>query len=86
MESFTLTLTPEEGWRLLGSTPEKAPVEAVLRSFDGRVEFATGSSRSAPDGAPVVVTAGGGARLSGLHFFARAAGGAGPRRILVRGV
>lgn len=85
MESWTTTLKPDEGWRCLGSTPEKAPVEVVLRSFDGTVEFATGAGRSAPDGAPVVVAAGTGARLSGLHFFARAAGG-GPCRVVVRGV
>jgi hypothetical protein len=84
-EARALTLDPSEAWRLVGRAPEGAPVEVVLRSFDRPVLFATGTGAAAPDGEPVVVTAGGGARLSGLHFFARPTPGEGPARILVRG-
>src|SRR5207245_2728331 len=38
-EGIALTLGPGAGWRHLGSTPEKAPVEVVLRSFDRPVLF-----------------------------------------------
>lgn len=86
MEAFAITLKPDEGWHHLGSTPEKAPVEVVLRAFDGAVAFATGSTARTADGPPVTVAAGEGARLSGLHFFAKPAGPGGPCRIVVRGV
>jgi hypothetical protein len=86
MEAFTITLKPGDGWRHLGSTPEKSPVEVVLRAFDGDVAFATGATARTADSPPVTVASGGGARLSGLHFFAKVAGPGGPVRILVRGV
>ena len=85
-EAFTLTLEPEEGWRLLGSTPEKSDVEVVLRSFDADVLFATGRSKDAPDAPPITIHAGEGGRLTGLHFFARPTAHGASRRILVRGV
>lgn len=74
------------GWTFLGSTPEKAAVEAVLRSFDTTVEFATGSTSAHPDGPPTQVRPGEGARLSGHHFFVRPVLPGVPGRILVRGV
>jgi hypothetical protein len=80
-----LTLDPSEAWRLVGRAPEGAPVEFVLRSFDRSVLFGTGAGAAGPDGEPVVVLPGTGARLTGLHFFARPAQGEGPARILVRG-
>jgi hypothetical protein len=86
MEAWTVTLKPGDGWHHLGSTPEKAPVEVVLRAFDGSVQFATGSTARTADGPPVTVASGDGARLSGLHFFARAAAVGGPVRVVVRGV
>ena len=85
-EAFTLTLEPDEGWRLLGSTPEKSDVEVVLRSFDADVQFATGKTKDAPDSPPLVVRAVEGGRLTGLHFFARPTPLGAARRILVRGV
>jgi len=86
MEAWTTTLAPDEGWRLLGSTPEKTPVEVILRAIDGPVEFAAGATSRMPDGKPVVVPPGEGARLSGLHFFARLAGAGAPSRVVVRGI
>jgi len=85
-EAFTLTLDPDEGWRLVASTPEKSDVEVVLRSFDADVLFATGKTKDAPDAPPVTVRAGEGGRLTGLHFFARPTPHGTARRILVRGV
>ena len=85
-EGRALTLEAGEAWRHLGSTPEKAPVEVVLRSFDLPVLFATGRSPAAPSDAPLTVEAGGGARLVGLHFFARPAREGHACRILVRGI
>ncbi|HVG94479.1 MAG TPA: hypothetical protein VND21_08535 [Planctomycetota bacterium] len=85
-EGWSVTLEPGQGWRFLGSTPEKSASECVLRSFDGPVLFATGSGPSSPDTEPLTVAAGGGGRLLGLHFFARTAGPGGPCRILVRGI
>jgi hypothetical protein len=93
-EARTLTLPPaadpasrraHDGWTFLGSTPEKTAVEVVLRSFDTNVEFATGASAAHPDGPPMVVRPGEGARLSGLFFFARPASPTARGRILVRG-
>jgi hypothetical protein len=86
VEAWSVTLEPGQGWRYLGSTPEKSAVECVLRSFDGPVLFATGSGPSRPDGEPVTVEAGSGGRLEGLHFYAKAAGPGGRCRILVRGI
>ena len=85
-EGKALTLGPTEGWRHLGSTPEAAPVEVVLRSFDRSVLFAIGKSPAAPTDAPVTVEAGGGARLTGLHFFAKPAREGAACRILIRGL
>jgi hypothetical protein len=85
-EGVALTLPPGSGWRHLGSTPETEPVEVVLRSFDAPVLFATGRSPSRPDGDGVEVGPGSGARLSGLHFFAKPAGEGPACRIVVRGV
>ena len=84
-EGFTLTLAAGSGWRHLGNTPESAPIEVVLRSFDRPVLFATGKGAGAPTDAPVAVPAGGGARLTGLHFFAKPASEQDVCRILVRG-
>lgn len=85
-EARTITLKPGEAWRYLGSTPEKEAVEVVVRSFDQNVLFATGASAGAPDGAPMVVRAGEGGRLSGLHFFVRPESATAASRILVRGL
>ena len=85
-EGRSITLPPDAGWRLLGSTPEKSPVEVVLRAFDVPVLFATGRGPAAPDAAPTAVAPGEGARLSGLHFFAKPATPGAGGRILVRGV
>ena len=85
-EGIALTLAPGAGWRHLGSTPETAPVEVVLRSFDRPVLFATGKSPAAPSDAPVAVEAGEGDRLTGLHFFARPARDGAACRVLVRGL
>lgn len=76
----------DHGWTFLGSTPEKAAVETVLRSFDTTVEFATGSTPAQPDAPPMLVRPGEGARLSGHHFFVRPALPGIPGRILVRGI
>jgi hypothetical protein len=86
VEAWSVTLEPGADWRFLGSTPEKGAVECVLRSFDGPVLFATGSTAARPDAEPITVEAGAGGRLSGLHFFAKASGPGGRCRILVRGV
>ena len=86
MEGIALTLKPGEGWKHLGSTPETEPVEVVLRSFDAPVRFATGKTPRMPDGDPVVVQPGSGARLSGLHFFAKPVRAGEPCRILVHGL
>lgn len=85
-EGRTMTLSPGETWRYLGSTPEKDAVEVVVRSFDRDVLFATGSTASAPDGKPLTVRAGEGGRLSGLHFFVRPESTTTASRILVRGI
>jgi hypothetical protein len=85
MEAWTTTLKPGDDWRHLGSTPEKAPVEVVLRALDSPVAYATGATDRRPDGEPLTVAAGEGARLTGLHFFAKPADG-GPCRIVVRGI
>lgn len=95
-EARTLTLRPappaaaprgeRDGWTFVGSTPEKAPVEVVVRAFDAAVEFATGPTPAAPEGAPVVVHPGEGARRSGLHFFVRPVAADRVGRVLVRGV
>jgi hypothetical protein len=86
MEARSLTLEPGADWRHLGGAPEAKPAECVLRSFDGPVLFATGTGAARPDGTPVTVEAGTGARLEGLHFFAKPAPQAPRCRILVRGV
>lgn len=85
-EAVALTLPADASWRLLGSAPEGKPVEVVLRSFDRAVLFAVGAGRAAPSAEPIEVAPGQGARLEGLHFFARPGPGSGPARILVRGV
>lgn len=85
-EGVAHTLAPDASWRFLGSAPEGKPVEAILRSFDRTVLFATGAGPSAPESTPVAVAPGEGARLTGLHFFARPGPGEGPARIVVRGV
>ena len=85
-EAWSVTLEPGEDWRFLGSTPEKGAVECVLRAFDGPVLFATGATARTPDGETITVESGGGGRLSGFHFFAKAASPGARRRILVRGV
>ncbi len=85
-EGWTLTLEDGADWRLLGSTPEKGATEVVVRSFDRDVLVATGSTPSKPDGAPLVVRAGSGGRVTGFHVFAKPAHTGAPCRILVRGV
>jgi hypothetical protein len=85
-EGWTLTLGPDAGWRHVGSTPEKTPVEVIVRSFDAPVRFATGSSDAVPDGPATTVMPGEGARLSGLHFFVRPETPGVGGRVLVRGV
>ncbi len=85
-EAVAITLEAKDGWRHLGHAPEAEPVEVVLRSFDRDVLFAAGSGPNAPDGAPVTVRAGEGARLTGLHFFAKPAPPPAACRILVRGL
>lgn len=85
-EAWTLTLPDGAPWRLLGSTPEKEATEVVIRSFDRDVLVATGSTPSKPDGTPIVVRAGAGGRVLGLHVFAKPAHAGAPCRILVRGV
>jgi hypothetical protein len=84
-EGIALTLEPAGAWRRVGSAPEGKPVEFVLRSFDRPVLFAAGSSPAEPEGEPIVVAPGEGARLEGLHVFARPTPGEGQVRILVRG-
>ena len=84
-EGFTLTLKADSGWLHVGSTPETAPIDVVLRSFDRPVLFATGRGAAAPSDAPIEVAAGSGARLTGLHFFAKPARLGDACRILVRG-
>lgn len=86
MEARTITLKPGEPWHYLGSTPEKEPVEVVVRSFDRDVLFATGSGPGAPDGKPMTVRAGEGGRLLGLHFFVKPESTTTASRILVRGL
>ena len=85
-EGFTLTLKADADWRLLGSTPEKAATEVVVRSFDRDVLVATGATPSKPDSAPITVRAGAGGRVLGLHVFAKPSQSGGACRILVRGV
>jgi hypothetical protein len=85
-EALAVTLPPDDRWLHLGSTPETEPVEVVLRSFDRPVLFAVGTNPNRPDGEPVTVPAGGGARLSGLHFFAKPVRPGEATRILVRGL
>ena len=85
-EAVAVTLPPEDAWRHLGSTPESEPVEVILRSFDRPVLFAVGKTPNRPDGEPTTVTPGEGARLSGLHFFAKPARPGESCRILIRGL
>jgi hypothetical protein len=85
-EALALTLAPGTEWRHIGSAPEAKPIELVVRSFDRPVLFAAGTGSNRPDGEPVEVGAGQGARLEGMHFFARPTPGPGPARILVRGL
>lgn len=85
-EAYALTLPDGADWRLLGSTPEKDATEVVVRAFDRDVLVAVGSTPSRPDGTPLVVRAGSGGRVVGLHIFAKPAHAGAPCRILVRGV
>ncbi len=85
-EAVAITLDAKDGWRHLGHAPEAEPIEVVLRSFDRTVLFATGQGRNAPDGEAVTVRPGEGARLTGLHFFARPAPPPASCRISVRGL
>jgi hypothetical protein len=86
MEAVALTLGADEGWRHLGGTPEKDPVEVIVRSFDRPVLFATGRGPARPDAEPVTVEPQSGKRLTGFHFFVRPAPPGGACRILVRGL
>ena len=85
-DAWSITLEPDSGWRHVGSTPEKAVVEVIVRAFDGPVRFTTGSSPAVPDGEAATVMPGEGARLSGLHFFVKPATPGVGGRVLVRGV
>ena len=85
-EGRTMTLSPGEPWRYLGSTPEKDAVDVVVRAFDRDVLVATGATAAKPDGASLTVSAGSGGRVTGLHVFAKPASPGAPCRILVRGV
>jgi hypothetical protein len=85
-EAWSITLEPDAGWRHVGSTPERTPVEVIVRAFDAPVRFATGSTASVPDGEAATVVPGEGVRLTGLHFFVRPATPGVGGRILVRGL
>jgi hypothetical protein len=85
-EGWAAVLKPGEDWRHVGGAPESEPVEAIVRAFDLPVLFATGPTPRGPDAKPVVVGAGEGARLTGLHFFVKPATAGGDCRVLVRGV
>jgi hypothetical protein len=86
MEAWTTTLGGGDDWTRLGSTPEKGPVEVIVRAFDGPVLVATGATPARPDAAPVEVPPGEGRRVTGLHVFAKASPVCPSCRILVRGV
>lgn len=87
MEQVALRLPATDAWTLIGSRPDaKKPLEVVVRAVDGPLLAATGTSDDAPDAEGVLVPVGEGRRLTGRHFFVKAAPPVGPRLLTHRGL
>jgi len=87
MEQVALRLAEPTVWTCVGSRPDaKKPIEVVVRAVEGPLLASTGEGDEAPDAEPVLVPEGEGRRLSGRHFFVKAASPEGPRLLTVRGL
>lgn len=75
MEQIARRLAPSKTWTYIGGVKAEAqPVELVLRAFEGDLLAATGEEAGAPGTEITRIRVGGGARLTGRHFFVRPAG------------